>query len=141
MSPDKVSAETSSAPETKGIQYKRREDFVELYANNTQLLSSIWDIHIAFGQLDQSIGPNTIVQHSAVTLSWPQAKVLLYFLQMHVTGHEVEHGRIVVTKGLIPEFPTQLPKNAEKNATIEKSWKILRKLYEEFIAANPEATP
>lgn len=130
------SEKTSPDTEKRGIENQRREDFAEFYANNSQVLSSVWDLRLVFGQLDQSQGPNTIVQHSAVTLPWPQAKVMLYFLQMHLASHEAEHGKIIVPKGIIPEFP-----KPQKGKDHEKTLAVLRKLYEDFIAANPEAKP
>jgi hypothetical protein len=136
MSPENVPAQ-AGLPKTK-IEYKQSEDFQEFYANNVQLLSSNWDLELIFGHLDQLQGPNTIVRHSSMTIPWPAAKILLYFLQLHVAGHEAQFGRIIIPKGLIPEISPQMPKGLDIS---DKQWKIVRKLYEDFIAANPEAAP
>ena len=134
MKADKAPAKTDVTK--KGIEYKRREDFAEFYVNNAQFLSSSWDLKVVLGELDQTLGPNVVVQHSAITMPWSHAKLMAFFLLVHVTGHESETERILVPKGIIPEFPEEPPPG-----TSEKTAKALRKLYEDFIAANPEAAP
>jgi len=132
MSEEKVSLQPN-----KGIEYKRGEDFRELYANNTQLLASNWDLELAFGQLDLKQGPNVVVQHTSMTLPWSQVKVLIYFLQMSLYGHEADFGRIVIPKGIVGEFPAHKPKEAE--GVRDEVWNQMRKMYETFIQVNPEA--
>jgi hypothetical protein len=136
MNADKAPLETATAPTKKPIEYKRRDDLLELYANNAQFLSSAWDLKIVFGELDQSLGSNVVVQHSAITMPWSHAKVMALFLLIHVTGHESQMGRIPVPHGIIPEPPKEAPLG-----TSEKTLKAFKKLYDDFIAANPEAAP
>jgi hypothetical protein len=119
------------------LDYQQAEDFTHSYANNVQLLSSNWDLELIFGQLDQKQGPNTVVQHDSITLSWAQAKLLLYFLQSHVKSHELEFGRIVIPAGIIPPVPEKQP--PQFNLIKPEHWKKLREHYLEFISANPEA--
>ena len=121
------------------IDYKRVEDFQRTYANNVQLLSSNWDLELIFGELDQSQGPNVVSQHTSITLPWAQAKVLLYFLSVHVGGHEAEFGRIKIPAGIIPEVAEQKPKELDQVG--EHLWKQFHKQYEDFIKANPESAP
>jgi hypothetical protein len=121
------------------IEYKRTEDFQRSYANNVHLLSSNWDLQLIFGEIDQSQGPNTVLQHTAISIPWPQAKVLLYFLGVHVGSHESEFGRIKIPAGIIPAVAGEKPKSLDKVS--ENSWKELRRQYEEFIKANPESAP
>ena len=54
------------------LDLRRDEEFASLYANNVQLESSVWDLKIMFGQLDQAKGPNVINQHTAMTMSHTQ---------------------------------------------------------------------
>ncbi len=123
----------------KGIQYKPSEEFVNLYANNAQLLSSNWDLEITFGQLDQKQGPNVVVQTGSVTLPWPAAKVLWYFLTLHLMGHEFDFGRVIIPAGIIPEFPAQ--KSKEFASIKEEAFQAVRRFYLDFIKTNPEAAP
>jgi hypothetical protein len=107
------------------IVRQRTADFVAHYANYSHIESSIWDAKILFGQTDQAMG-NTVPINSAVTLPWPQLKVLSYFLSVHVLAYETDNGRIVIPQGIIPP--------PSPNATFKE-------LYDKFIAANPEAAP
>lgn len=129
----------NAAPHKKGIDYQKVENFVHLYANNTQLLSSNWDLELTFGQLDQRQGPNSVVQSASVTLPWPAAKVLWYFLSQHLVGHESDFGRVIIPSGIIPEFPANKPKELDK--VKDEAFQAARKFYLDFIERNPEAAP
>jgi hypothetical protein len=128
------------APKT---EKRRAEDFSTRYANNVYLEPSTWDLKFIFGQLDLSLDPTKelILQHTAITLPWSQAKMLLYLLQVHIPMHEAQMGRVPVPTGLIyrvkgdmpPDFEQQFGENAAA------LWKKLRDNYDNFIEDNPEA--
>lgn len=123
-----------------GSTFERSEDYRDVYANNSQLASSLWELRIIFGQTEPSVGPDGVLQHTSLRLPWPQAKVLAYFLQLHILGEEMEHGRIVIGAGIIPELPANPPKELlERNPDAAKQWTLMRKHYDDFMAANPEA--
>jgi hypothetical protein len=105
------------------IVRKKTDDFTARYANYSHLESSLWDVKIYFGQTDQAAGQNVVPVNAAITLPWPQIKVLSYFLQIHLAGYELENGRIKIPAGIIP--PTDVPAFLD--------------IYEKFIAINPEA--
>jgi hypothetical protein len=81
---------------------RRGPEFTERYSNNVRFESSIWDIRMVFGQLDQFAIPSAINQHTSVTVSWAQAKVMLYFLYVNVMFQELSNGKIVVSDSVIP---------------------------------------
>ena len=118
------------AKESTSLDHRKGEEFARYYANNVYFESNAWDLTIKFGQSDPSQGPNVIVQHAAVTLPWPQIKVMLYFLQLHFMAYEADHGRCKVPKGVIPAPPSGAD-----------SGSMFRQFYDDFIAANPEAAP
>src|ERR1017187_4449578 len=93
---------TKNLPEAAPTQYKRVDDFQELYANNVFLEASLWDMKLVLGKLDQRLGPNTIVQHAAVTLPWAAIKVLRYFLGVHLLAHELQNGKVFVPPNVVP---------------------------------------
>lgn len=131
-------AETNGPPKS-GIDFSRSEDFTELYANHVGLEGSLWDLKLVFGQTSQNISPNAVVQHTAVTLPWAQVKVLLYALTLAMIDQEAGNGRIRLKKGLIAEFPQQMPKAIREAGEVsEETWKALRKVYDQLIADNPE---
>jgi hypothetical protein len=131
----KESKESVEAP-SSGIHFTKAEDFISDYANNSVLQSSNWDLKIVFGHLDMSVGLNDVVQTMAVTIPWAQAKVMHYYLTVHLIGHEAEMGRIIVPSGIIGELPKEAPAGANKDG-----FQKIAKVYEEFMAENPEAQP
>jgi hypothetical protein len=134
-----MSTDTSHTQEQKNpiIQLQKAEGLTEHYADNTQLLSSNWSLELVFGHLDQKQGPQVVVQTGSVTMPWPAAKALLYFLQLHVMGHESAFGRIILPPGIIPEFPAQKPKDLSQ--VKDETFQAARQYYLDFIARNPEA--
>jgi hypothetical protein len=85
--------------------FKHIEDFADLSANNTQYESSVWDLKMIFGLLDQSETPPLIQQHTSVSISWPQAKVSAYFLMANVLLGESVNGPIYVPSSILPPRP------------------------------------
>ena len=126
----------------KPLEHRRSEDFRQDYANNVLLESTAWDLTLRFGQLDLSVGPNVVFQRLGVTLPWPQVKVMLYLMQIHLTAYEMDQGRCNVPKGVIPNPPAVPTAEAVKeNPKLAETHIIFRKLWEDFMKANPEAAP
>lgn len=127
-----------------GTIHKHGENFIERYANNIFFEGSAWDLKLVFGNLDQSIGPNYISQHTAISLPWAQVKLLIYFLRFHLLAHEARMGRVHVLTGIVSPIPATPPLDVKAflGTTDDiETFKKARKLYEEFVADNPEAVP
>jgi hypothetical protein len=131
----------TEAKQDSAIDFSRSSDFVSRYANNAYFESSLWDLKIVFGQNDQSVGLNAVVQHTAMTVPWPQLKVLLYFISSHLLVHELQNGRIIIPTKVIPAVPDVLPPELSDNPHGLEVHAAIRQLYENFISANPEAAP
>jgi hypothetical protein len=103
----------------------------------------LWDLKLTFGQTDQKISATTVVQHTAITVSWAEAKVLAYFVNAHVASHEAQIGRIVLIPDIVLPPSEEIPPNipAAKHATWKKAYVAMNKLYQAFIRANPELAP
>jgi probable addiction module antidote protein len=129
----------SSKPEAKPIPYKKTEEFSEYYANNALLESSLWDLKLIFGQLDQQTPGNVVVQYCSTTMPWAQAKVLHYFLGVHLAAHEVHNGRVQIPSGIIPPIPDKTMPDFESDPKGRETHDAFKALYDDFIAANPEA--
>ena len=126
-------------PKNMPIPYKKSEEFSEYYANNVLLESSLWDLKLIFGQLDQQIPDNAVVQYGSITLPWAQAKVFHYFLGVHLASHEIHNGRVQIPSGIIPPIPDDvLPELASDPKAVE-THEAFKAAYEAFIADNPEA--
>src|SRR6266705_5618248 len=122
----------------KGIDHRRMEGFVSKYANNVHLEMSTWDLKMTFGELDQSFGPQVVMQHTAMALPWTYVKILAYLLQINVMGYEAANGRITIPKGLITPIPDEKPKDVQVS---DEDFAAARAFYEEFLSKNPEASP
>jgi hypothetical protein len=92
-------AEKSSIS-TTGIV--RTNDFVDRYANNVSLESSVWDLKILFGTLDQTTSPDSVRHHTAMHITWAQAKLMMFFLQATIMFHEAASGKIKIPEGAMP---------------------------------------
>jgi hypothetical protein len=139
MDSDKTA--TPTAPSVN-IDLRQTPDFAHAYANNVHYEPSFWDLKIAFGELDQRLGPNVVVQHTAINVPWSQVKIMAYFLMSHLITHEIQNGRIQIPPGIIlpvPDEPPmellpQIPKLLEIHAAMKAQQAA-------FIAENPEAFP
>jgi hypothetical protein len=135
-------SETDAGKAAPGIDFRRDQEFLNRYANNIYLESTIWDLKITFGQTDLAAGHNAVVQHTAITLPWPYVKIFAYLLQTHLTAREVEDGRIPVPKNIVAAPPTEMPKEfVGKLKHPKEGMEAIQKLWKEFITANPEVKP
>jgi hypothetical protein len=86
--------------------WKQQEfDFDSVYANNTSLELSAFDLKIIFGQLEQHTGKSLVDWRTAVTLPWSQAKILSCFLQAQIAWYERAFTPIVVPSSVRPAAP------------------------------------
>ncbi len=126
-------ASTSSQPE-----FERDEDFVFLYANHVWFENSAWDLNLIFGQLDQSKGPNSVRQHTAIAMSWMQAKLLAHFIEVNILIHEATDGKIHIPPNLRPtEIAPSSPE--EESDPIKKKTNLrIRELRKRFLQSLDE---
>jgi hypothetical protein len=82
------------------------EDFASVYANNVIVLPTVFDIQMIFGEMDQQVEPLVVRQHTSVTMSWIEAKLLQYFLSLQIAAHETVNGTIKIPAAIVPEPPT-----------------------------------
>ena len=126
--------------ETDKIDFKRREEeFESLYANNVQFEASVWDLKMIFGQLDQSTGSTVVEQHTAVTMAWPEAKIMAYFLLVNMTGYQSRNGPIQLPIAVIPTRPD--PSDPSLNADGKKLAEYLAWVHDQFFSDHPYIPP
>jgi hypothetical protein len=129
--------ETKASPQP---EFERDQDFASLYANHIWYENSAWDLNLIFGQLDQIKGPNAVRQHTAIAMSWPQAKLLSYFVDVNILLHEAINGKIQIPPQLLPsEIPSLTPEEENdpvKNET-NRRLKELRKRFIESLDEKP----
>jgi hypothetical protein len=85
------------------LMFKFHENFESWYANNIQFQPTEWDLRMVFGELDFTQG--IVQQHTAMTVSWLQAKLMHYFLTMQLSIYEISHGKIPVPPSVLPVEP------------------------------------
>ena len=122
---------------TPKVNFKRGEDFASLYANNVQFESSVWDLKLIFGQLDQA--NQCFEQHTAVTLPWLHAKIAAYFLVMNVLFHESQLGRLKMPTVVLPPRPD--PNAPEVEASVKPVIEYLAWVHDQFFGDNPYEPP
>jgi hypothetical protein len=118
----------------QALQFKRDEDFESLYANNVRFESSVWDLKLIFGQLDQSTGQEVIELHTAMTIPWTTAKLMLYYLQLNIVVHELENGKIRINPRVYPMMPPPLTPEFDNNELAKAAHELAVKMRAEFIS-------
>lgn len=118
-------------PEQPQPKNQRSPDFESLYANNFAFESSVWDLKILFGELDQTLG--TIDQHTAMTIPWSGAKLLVYYLATNIAAQEIINGEIKLPPAVIPPEPPPLPDEHKDNPVFQKVREKFRALHREFL--------
>jgi hypothetical protein len=129
------------ADKQERADFTRDEDFTSLYANNVRYESSAWDVKIIFGQLDQSggAGKTIVEQHTAVTVTWPNAKIMAYFLLANCLIQQSQTGPIQIPLAVIPPRPEP---SDEAWATSDKNMvNYLRWIHDQFFGQNPYTPP
>jgi hypothetical protein len=92
---------------------------------------------MVFGELDVRDGDGFVRQHTAMTVSWVQAKLMIYFLSLHVYVHELTEGKIAIPSGALPPAPTPPVGDLENDPIAIQVYEHIKKAHEEFVASLP----
>lgn len=119
----------------------RTDDFISRYANNLRFQSYASDLQVLFGQSDMGSGKEVIEQHTAITLSWSQVKLAIYYLTAQLIMYEEQMEVPVQIHPLLipiawPDEPPEVALKTDPNAkqTLER----LRELREKLISGLKE---
>jgi hypothetical protein len=102
------------------------------YANNAYFESSVWDLKILFGQLDQRSTKPLIDWHTAITMPWFQVKLFSYYLQIAIAAYESDNGKIKIPKSVWPLSPS-LPAELADNPSAKNVLQFTQELHQRFI--------
>jgi hypothetical protein len=69
-----------------------------------------------------------------MTLSWQQAKVTSYFLQVHFALAELLYGKTNVPVGVRPTEPTPPSQGEKADPMAQTVYEMLKRIYDEWIA-------
>ncbi len=128
--------EVQEAPQ---LQFKRSDNFETLYANNVRYESSVWDLKLLFGVLEQNsvsqgiAGADVVELNTAMSMSWPAVKIMAYYLQLNIALHELENGKIRVNPRVYPTEPSPLAPEFQNNETVKAGRELSARMREEFI--------
>ena len=106
-------------------------DFESVYANNTLIENSLWDLKIIFGQLEQHTGRPQVDWHTAVTVPWLQSKILSYYLRLNILSHEADNGTIKVPGQVMPPKPLKPSGEFENDPKALEFFEMASKIYSE----------
>jgi len=113
------------------LRVSRHENFESWYANNIQLIPSEWDLRMLFGEVDFT--QMIVQQHTAMTVTWLQAKLLLYFLTVQVGIYELMHKKIDVPPSVQPIDPQPPTGEIANDPDAQKVYEYMKKLRAQFI--------
>lgn len=126
------------AQKTLSLDTRRHENYENWYSNNVQYQQSEWDLKFVFGQLDWAEDHYIIEQHTAITMAWLQAKLMLYFLSVQVGVYEMSHGKIPIPSGAVPPEPLPPTEEQAKEPFVTQMYEYMKKRREQFLAENSE---
>jgi hypothetical protein len=132
-------AETTATTGQQQPFLRQGEDFESLYANNVQFQPSEWDIKVVFGELqtDAKDSASFVEQHTAITISWLQAKIMHYFLTLQLGVYEMSHGKIPIPLSVLPPVPETPPSELQGDPATKRVYDYIARTREEFFAQSP----
>jgi len=116
----------------------KQNKFKSVYSNNFHLETSAWDLKILFGQLEQHTGNGEVDWHTAVTLPWTQAKILVYYLRLNMAYQEKVDGKVCIPRRVVPQPPT--PPTEEKlksDPNAQAMYETYLKIHSEMFGNSP----
>lgn len=142
MNPKNPPAKNSIAavPAQTALDLRTEEDFVVRYANHVAITPTGYDAKVTFGRIDPTVGPNVVLQNTAIVLSWPSIKSLIYLLRLSLLGYEAVNGHVPYPQGGLNPPPQTLPKEVLAGIPNSKALQEkVMKLWNDFLTENPEA--
>ncbi|MDQ6758379.1 MAG: hypothetical protein M3Z32_00770 [Acidobacteriota bacterium] len=93
------------------------DDLTTEYANNTAFEATVWDLKLIFGEF--SARSKGIEWHTSITIPWALAKLIIYYLQVNIDIHELDHGKIAIPASMIPDAPPPIQDDGTAQAIFE----------------------
>lgn len=113
------------------LDVREHENFERWYSNNILFQPTDIDLTMVFGELERRGNKNGVRQHTAMTTTWEQAKIMLYFLQLNIIMREIVVGKISIPRSLWPPVPP-IP-DGEPDEKTQALYEAVKALHEKFI--------
>jgi hypothetical protein len=129
---------TEKTEQQQIVNFTRHDNFESWYSNNIQFKPTEWDLKAVFGEMEpQNDGSVTVQQHTAIVVSWLQAKIMHYFLGMNLGAYELTHGKIPIPQSVIPIEP--VPPSGELDTPETRMlYEYMKKFRDQFIASQKQ---
>ena len=132
--PDASSPSTSEVQKTTGaIEFRKHDNYENWYSNNINFQQSEWDLKLIFGQLDWEEDHYVVEQHTAITVAWLQAKLMIYYLSVQMGVYEKFHGKIPIPPAAMPPQPPPPTEEQAKDPAVAPMYDYMQKRWEEFM--------
>jgi hypothetical protein len=113
------------------LDLQKTADFVSRYANHIRFEPTVFDLKIIFGESDVSSTPHeTVFQHTAITVTWAEAKLALWYLLVQLIVQESENGAIIIPPKQIPQELPPLASPLQRNESAKRAHDIVKKYRE-----------
>ena len=116
-------------PESSEMKYSA--DFVHRYANQVTFELNVSDLRIVFGITEKNAAS---VYHTAITVTWAEAKLLHHFLLQNIKAYEFFEGKILIPAGMMPPSPPEPREDRKDDSTAQTIYREMVKLHEAFLA-------
>ena len=129
--------EQAKTPEQPKLENARDESFENFYANNIQFESTLWDLRMFFGQVD--LATQKIVQHTAMNIPWPQAKIAAYYMVVNLVINQAMNGIVFLPEFVIPPRPK--PSDPAAQQFGPRTIEYLGWIHDQVFGPNPYIPP
>jgi hypothetical protein len=121
------------ASDNAEMKIRRDDTFRSLYANNIGFLATPWDFRLIFGLQEQNEkGELYVQQHTAITVSWGEAKLIAFLMNLHIRAFEVANGPLKLPKEGIPEVPP-IPDELKEDKTVQEQYRTMLKMRDDLL--------
>lgn len=109
----------------------RSANFIHRYANQLTFELNVSDLRIVFGTTEKN-APSTY--HTAITVTWAEAKILKYLLAYNLALYEAFEGKVFIPFGMLPPPPTPPSEDKKDDTRAQEIHQTLLKLYSDLMA-------
>jgi hypothetical protein len=126
---------TATVPPAVQVEFKRDEKaFSTSYANSVVVESNAFDLKLIFGLYDHRNPAKPIIeQFSSMNISWPEVKLLIFWMQLHLVSYENDNGKVKIPANAIPPELPPIPEQFD-NPKGREVFEVMRKMRAEFLA-------
>jgi hypothetical protein len=102
------------------------------YANNSYFEPTIWDLKILFGEFSARL--SGVDWHTSITVPWPQAKLMAYYLTINVAFHEITDGPVTIPQAVMPPPPPPVPESDKDNPVSQAMYAFASAFHQKLIS-------